>query len=65
MCSMVMPRSTALHISYTVSNAALAAVSASISTPVRPTVSTVTAQSTVEALRFVVNSTSMRVNASG
>ena len=33
---MRMPRSTALHMSYTVSAATAAAVSASISTPVRP-----------------------------
>src|ERR1035437_8600677 len=38
--STVMPRSTALHMSYSVSAATEAAVSASISTPVAPSVST-------------------------
>ena len=33
---MAMPRSTALHMSYSVKAAMLAAVNASISTPVRP-----------------------------
>src|SRR5215467_5019510 len=38
---MLMPRSTALHMSYTVSAATAAAVKASISTPVRPVTRTV------------------------
>jgi hypothetical protein len=42
----VIPRSTALHMSYTVSSPTCTAVSASISTPVRPTVSTRTSQNT-------------------
>src|ERR1700722_10248765 len=52
--SMRMPRSTDLHMSYTVSAATEAAVSASISTPVCPVVLTVAAIST--ALSVTSNS---------
>ena len=66
---MVMPRSTALHMSYTVNRATWTAVSASISTPVGPTVSTVAVHSTEGAKCSVssnqAKSIATRVNASG
>ena len=62
---MCIPRSTALHMSYTVSKAIPIAVNASISTPVRPTVSAVTLQSTVDASRSVSNSTAILVSGTG
>ena len=49
--SIRMPRSTAFSMSYTVKAATLAAVSASISTPVRPVVRTVALISTPASTR--------------
>lgn len=48
-----------------VSSAAATAVSASISTPVRPTVSVVTVQSMADSASFISNSTATRVSAMG
>lgn len=52
-------------MSYTVSKAIPVAVNASISTPVRPTVSALTVQSTVDVSRSVVNSTVILVSGTG